>query len=101
MHFGTLLEHDIDANYWIITINENRVTIASDGLVKAGTGTFAVILKRDDQKLYNISAAAVNNIKGKYRGVTAYNRSDVDILTEIEAMKVSGLRLKTKWVDAH
>eukprot|EP00957_Ditylum_brightwellii_P019049 1434080-Ditylum_brightwellii.AAC.2 len=147
---GTLLEQDIDANYWITIISDIRVTITSDGLVKAGTGTFAVILKMDDQDLYfqgpvdchqtliesyqskltgilatyyilqclkeyiqqsiqsdlvlhvdSISATAVNNIKEKYRGVTAHNRLDVDIIVEIEAMKALGLELKTKWVEAH
>eukprot|EP00957_Ditylum_brightwellii_P027844 2104758-Ditylum_brightwellii.AAC.2 len=51
MHLGTLLDQDIDVNYSITTINKNKVTIASDGWVKEGIGTCAVIFKTKEHKL--------------------------------------------------
>eukprot|EP00957_Ditylum_brightwellii_P204383 15338985-Ditylum_brightwellii.AAC.1 len=48
---GNIHEQDIDTTYWIKDINDNRVTITSDGPVKSGSGTFAVILQSNTQEL--------------------------------------------------
>eukprot|EP00957_Ditylum_brightwellii_P110967 8462890-Ditylum_brightwellii.AAC.1 len=40
---GNLVEQDINTELWIQELEEGRVTIALDGLVKSQTGTYAVI----------------------------------------------------------
>eukprot|EP00957_Ditylum_brightwellii_P203698 15335827-Ditylum_brightwellii.AAC.1 len=44
---GTLLDNNIDTDYWIKALNDNKVTIATDGSVADKKGYFAVVLHMD------------------------------------------------------
>eukprot|EP00957_Ditylum_brightwellii_P103109 7858348-Ditylum_brightwellii.AAC.1 len=48
---GNLKTQDVDAEYWLQALQENEVTIASDGSVKRKRGSYAVILHTEEREL--------------------------------------------------
>eukprot|EP00957_Ditylum_brightwellii_P094844 7223078-Ditylum_brightwellii.AAC.1 len=66
---GTLDASDVDFEYWIITLNNGRVTIATDNSVAQKTGYFATILHTPECQLQfqgplyynNMEAVALSN----------------------------------------
>eukprot|EP00957_Ditylum_brightwellii_P032147 2437621-Ditylum_brightwellii.AAC.1 len=62
LHFDTLPSHikrtlgnlntqAVDVEYWLQALQENKVTIASDGSIKEKMGLYAVILHTDEREL--------------------------------------------------
>eukprot|EP00957_Ditylum_brightwellii_P150993 11497553-Ditylum_brightwellii.AAC.1 len=62
LHFDTLPSHikctlgnlktqEVDVEYWLQALQENKVTIASDDSVKEKMGSYAVILHTDESEL--------------------------------------------------
>eukprot|EP00957_Ditylum_brightwellii_P026867 2031263-Ditylum_brightwellii.AAC.1 len=62
LHFNTLPSHikrtlgnlktqEVDVDYWLQALQENKVTIASDGSVIRKRGLYAIILYTEERKL--------------------------------------------------
>eukprot|EP00957_Ditylum_brightwellii_P166519 12675451-Ditylum_brightwellii.AAC.1 len=49
----------------------------------------------------NIFAVKMNNFDAASPGVTAHTGSDIDLLLDIWQLKVEGIDIQTKWVEAH
>eukprot|EP00957_Ditylum_brightwellii_P167745 12770013-Ditylum_brightwellii.AAC.1 len=47
---GNLSQQDIDTDYWIAALRAEIVTAASDGSVKLGCGTYAVVSKLESKR---------------------------------------------------
>eukprot|EP00957_Ditylum_brightwellii_P134077 10221956-Ditylum_brightwellii.AAC.2 len=48
---GNLHTQEVDVQYWICKINENKVQAALDGSVKDGSGTYAMVLQTEAKEL--------------------------------------------------
>eukprot|EP00957_Ditylum_brightwellii_P176941 13478026-Ditylum_brightwellii.AAC.2 len=48
---GNLKTQEVDVEYWLQALQENKVTIASDGSVKGKMGSYAAILYTEEREL--------------------------------------------------
>eukprot|EP00957_Ditylum_brightwellii_P206565 15349026-Ditylum_brightwellii.AAC.1 len=127
---GNLADQEVDVDFWIAALQSGIVVAASDGLVKDGKGTYAVIFKAGEKELRfqgpvdchpsllqldysqeeieceviahvdNTAAVTANNQDSAFPGVAAHMAPDIDVLQEIWTLR-SITKVQAVWVEAH
>eukprot|EP00957_Ditylum_brightwellii_P204892 15341255-Ditylum_brightwellii.AAC.1 len=106
---GNIHNQEIDVDYWVTALQSGIVETASDGSVKNGIGSCAVIFSAGDKELRgeeienqvlahvdNITMVAMNNRVDQYTRVAAHTASDIDLLQEIWSHKMPN-NVKAQW----